>query len=446
MSVRAFLLVLAAAVVSLGILVIFSKFFYSQEPTLEKKISQQIAVEKPEETNEMVRPISLNVSFESFEGDPIDSRLLLAEDCPEMLDLSVATNQECMEAVELYFLGRATYTVNFAGMVPKDGPYTFRMTFDSVEIDRRLVVEALSRPNCQLLSGPIRLELHEMCNADAIFRYLHFHDMCQAAQHWKTKFEPNPSYRYTQTYYLDFLESTQRKADRHTEEETSVGVMQLSPEDWYVDERNEYRGNLLRDIWLQSTGKCSWMELSDDTTIQAYSADEDLLAPWFENLHIGIDKSKLRHVAARLGFEKELLRQSCGFHGKTTGSKYIGNDGCLGREYEKARREVYDSFIELRVGIESLYSFRPELLLKGLPRATALIRASLGLAGLEDAGFEADIDWITRFLCGECFECEKDCEMSIARAEKFLDPTNTKALRILDRISQRALELDPAPT
>ena len=188
MSLKGGVIVLAVVGVSVGLLVILGQFFYSQEPTLEKKASQQLVIENPEETEEFLQAISVNESSETAEDVPVESRLLLSEDCPEILDLSVATNQECMEAVEMHFLDRATYTVEFVGMIPKDGPYTFRMTFDSVETDRKLVVEALSRPTCQLLNGPIRFELREMCNADAIFRFLRFHEMCGGCQKLEHEF------------------------------------------------------------------------------------------------------------------------------------------------------------------------------------------------------------------------------------------------------------------
>ena len=372
------------------------------------------------------------------------SRLVLIENCPEILDPSVAKNQECMDAVEQHFSNRATYTLEFVGMVPRNGRFSYRETLNNVESDRELIIEALSRPECQLLDGPIRKELREMCNADAIFRYSHFAALCNASTHWVKEFElrPHPAYEVKRSLYQDSLRRFERRVEDAFKDTSFYRPENFDPIEEYYDDRNEYRENLLKEVWLTSTGKCPQI------VSQPIIRDADLGRPrsdmldwWLQDPMREQDISNLRHVAARLGFERELLNTTCRFQGRTLG-KYALH-GCLGKDYEESRRSLHPWSEDLAGGIDSFsIIYMEDEILPGFERASVLIRLSRGLASMEDSGFEADIEWVTNFICEKRRSVKEDCQAGIERAEKYFDANNTGALRILDRIAAKAIELN----
>ena len=434
------LIVLALAIVAL--LVFILQVSDDEEASLVKE-ARPIDSEQREIQREAEQVLGSDDSIERVSVFPDTSRFVLVEECPEILDPSVIEDQNCMDAVEQLFSERATYTLEFVGMVPKIGLYTFRETLDHVERDRELIVEALSRPECQLLEGPIRMELREMCNAEAIFRYSHFVAMCNAARRWGKEFElrSHPAYEVKRSRYQDSLtrfKSGVEDANKATSWIRHLGIDEI---EWYYDERNKYREKLLKDMWLTSTGKCP--QIQSERIRSATGSDSfrsGLLDWWIEDPAREGAVSRLRHVAARLGFERELLNKTCRFHGMTAGR--YGTQGCLGREYEEARRKMHPWWEDLSVGVETFYIYPTEDLLPGFLRASAIIRVSRGLASMEDSGFEADIEWITNFICRKRIEAIEDCQSAIERAENFLDADNTGALRILDRIAEKAIELN----
>ena len=401
-------------------------------------------VEKREVQNETQQKNATQDSVQKVTTFPDASRLLLIEDCPEILNPSVIQDQACMDAVERHFSERATYTLEFVGVVPRNGRFSYRETLENVESDRELIIEALSRPECQLLDGPIRLELREMCNADAIFRYSHFVAMCNESTHWVKEFElrPHPAYEVKRSPYQDTLRRFERRVEDAFKVTSLYRPENFDPIEEYYDERNEYRENLLKEVWRTSTGKCP--QIVSEPIIR----EADLGRPrsamldwWLQDPTREHDISKLRHVAARLGFERELLNTTCRFQGRTPGR--YARYGCLGKEYEESRRSLHPWSEDLADGIDSFsFIYFDDEILPGFERASVLIRLSRGLASMEDSGFEADIEWVTNFICEKRRSVKEDCQAGIERAEKYFDASNTGAFRMLDRIAAKAIELN----
>ncbi|MCY3884437.1 MAG: hypothetical protein OXG24_05910 [Gammaproteobacteria bacterium] len=146
------------------------------EAYLEKSPASLPAVEPPAQFDFDSAPLEEDVSRADDENP-----LLLGRDCPETLGDEVRTDEDCLDAVEGHFMDRPAYVVQHFGMAPRDAPFTFREMLEGAEEDRRLVTEALSRPECRLLEGPIRPHLGEICNAEAFFRYGLLTELCNKA-------------------------------------------------------------------------------------------------------------------------------------------------------------------------------------------------------------------------------------------------------------------------
>ena len=396
-----------------------------------------------ETQNESHKAKAIQESIQNSSAFPDASRLVLIEDCPEILDPSVVHNQECMFAVEQHFSDRATYILEFVGMVPRNGRFSYQETLDNVESDRELVIEALSRPECQLLEGPIRLELRRMCNAEAIFRYSHFASMCNESRFWEDRFEwrTRPAHGDTISHYQRSLRWFKSGVERTHNDASFRGSEDFYQLEKYYGKRNKYRENLLKDIWLSSTGKCPEMKSEQTTSESDISRSHlEMLDWWLEDPEREDDISKLRHVAARLGFERELLNATCGFHGNTAGR--YGHEGCLSREYEKSRLFLHPWSQDLSEGVSTLYLMPTRRILPNYPVTSAIIQVSRGLALMEESGFEAEIEWITKHTCGSRESETEDCQSAIERAENYFGATQTGALRILDRIAAKAIELN----
>ena len=444
MSLKKLITMLAVLALAMVALLVFRPQVTDDAEDSLSKDSLPLETEKREILQEVQQRTSTDASSENVTEFPDASRLVFIGDCPEILDLSVVQNQECMDAVEQQFLERATYILEFVGMVPRNGRFSFQETLDNVESDRELVIEALSRPECQLLDGPIRLELREMCNAEAIFRYSHFAAICNEAKRWERVLEirHRPFIGEMRSHYEDSLRWYRSKVDDALKDTSKFRPNDLEPVEKYYDERNKYRENLLKDMWLTSTGKCPQIRSEQNWN----EADIDLprsktLDWWIEEPAEERLISNLRKVAARLGFERELLSKACRFQGKIAGRHTRG--GCLGKEYEDSRLSLHPWSEDIAEGIDSYSIVVLKEMLPGFKRASGLILVSRGLASMENSGFEADIEWVTKFLCQDRLLANKeDCQAAIERAEKYFDATNMGALRILDRIAAKAIELN----
>ncbi len=120
---------------------------------------------------------------------PMASPLYLGHDCPDILDDDVRSDEGCLDAIERDLMDTAAYVVEHPYMVDREGPFTYRTMFDSLQQDRELVLEALARPECRLLDGPIRMDLKKTCNADAFYRLAVLTELCSSVWRIRTYFK-----------------------------------------------------------------------------------------------------------------------------------------------------------------------------------------------------------------------------------------------------------------
>ena len=403
--------------------------------------------------------------------------LFLGEECPEILDEDIQSNKACLDAVEQRLMDKAAYTLDYFGMAPKNAPFTYRSMLENREKDRELVVEALSRSECRLLEGPIRLDLRETCNAEAFFRYALFTELCDSSRYIQDYFKPRADmraqyedaiaqYERAREQYLGEMsqESQNRKQrgenialkpsnirkkmeDLRTQyglddyrsgddgtsryQSTLIALEDFKdmeppasfrmPRDddrgWYYSWRNHMREGLLRDIWLNTKGMCpSDVSIGSPNTRDGCSTDNELFGWWNESKEKSRQNHPLTEVAARLGDERLIVIDA-----------HIAK--VSGKEFNRSKKELFPWIGQLQ---EALWSESPLL-------------AARGLVGLRNAGYEADIEGIVKVLCGtrsKETEYAEDCAKAIGNAEEQLDATDLETLRALDEIAEVALKLD----
>ena len=344
------------------------------------------------------------------------SPLFLDQECPELLDDSVWTNKECLAAIEEHFLDRGAYTLEYVGMIPKDAPFTFRSMFTNYENDRELVHEALSRPECRLLAGPIRQDLREACNADALFRYVHFSNLCHDAQERRNYFTTWKSGSSEYKYTLSELEH--------------MYINDVSDQTVYFSERNRMRKAVLRDVWIISEEKCpSDVSVSFLYPPEGRPASDDLAAYWNAGASDEQRNPPQSDIAARLGFEWLLIGNLGDF--QFTRHLFWSFD----HEFEQSKRQLYPWMVKLR---EALYT-------SSYDRSDAVLKAVQGLVSLTNSGFEPDVVEYVKQLC-EVSQKHiatriEDCATAITDVKSFLDASDMQELRMLDRIENEALAL-----
>ncbi len=182
---------------------------------------------------------TLNVEAMSVQGEKqkssIGSPLFLGEECPERLDRSISLNTQCMNAINKYFRDQAAYTIDHFGMVPTVSSYTLGEIFDSHNLDRELVFQALKRAECRLLEGPIQIQQRAICNAHSLARFTHLSELCykkSTSDHWFDLLSEN-------------LTSPYQNKMKRLEKYASDSDVRLS-------ELNDLRESVLKDVWLKS--------------------------------------------------------------------------------------------------------------------------------------------------------------------------------------------------
>lgn len=365
-------------------------------------------------------------------NNSLNSPLFLGDECPETLDQSISSNVECLQAIDQHFRSEAAYTIDYFGMVPQKSPFTYGEMFDEHKKDRELVVDALVRPECRLLEGPIRLDLREICNADAFGRYALFADLCHTATGGGRWFDP-------------WLKSS-KSAYRHKMDE--LGDFKSNPAKWqgnvdlYHSQLNELREKVLKDVWLGT--KCP-SDTSGDWVFP-YEASPTLgeLATWWNEGTVEVRKNqlikynlpssvidqlqwapheRLAEIAARLGDTRLVFYDS-------HISLLPGNN-----EYRNSKRSLYLWMEQLSEALE----------VRDSSREVSISLAARGLVGMRESGFEADVAEIARILCKtkdsqKAKTVVKDCASAFRAAESMLDTADWKALRMLDEIASQAVD------
>ena len=387
------------------------------------------------------------------------SPLFLGKECPELLDESVADDEVCLDAVERHFMDRPVYNVRFGGIVSRDSPFSFRSMFQNHMNDLRLVTEALSRPECRLLEGPIRLDLRETCNAESFFRFTYFSSVCRHAALWRENFEPL-SYLETEASPYEKNLSDQRLLI--SEESAELGVMSryqykleeskaisAFDDSMYYKWRNSERKALLRDVWLDTSGRCpsyvvdgSLSPLDNDTSnvellnwwsegakvfwrarLQRYADTREFPPGWAGSVEDPEPYELLQSIAARLGSEWNLIVRN-----------YVVG-AFMDEKFMKSKQE----FLNWKSQIGEAFRNIPN------KREQVVLNVVQGIVGLREAGYEADIEYIARSLCEVGPEWKergvKDCATAIRDAETKLDPQDIVSLRILDEVEAAALKL-----
>lgn len=389
---------------------------------------------------------------------PPSNPLFLGDECPELLDEGVAADEDCLDAVERHFMDKAAYVVKARGMVPRDAPFTYAAMFDRHPRDLESVVEALSRPECRLLEGPIRMDLRETCNAEAFFRYTYFSSVCRRAADWKEAFQPLS----TLWDEVSLQGTGEVQVQLLTPEERAAWESQSRYQYWLVSskDRNATRERLLMDIWLASKKCPSHVVDGSLSHFDGVAPNEELRHWWTEGTqetwrdqrrrdavehgyHLPpewetgagglVEPHKLlQAIAARLGFEWTLMG---GSFDRGTPLGYIPG-AVMDREFMDSKREHH------------LWSSQlgEALALSPRGRTDAVVHAVRGVVGMRKAGYEADIEYIVESLCDTDLEWRKkgakDCATAFKDAGTRLDPQDIIALRVLDEIEAEARKLE----
>ena len=363
---------------------------------------------------------------------PSNSMLFLGNECPDPLEQSSLSNAECAKAIDQHFRNEAAYTIEYFGMVPKESPFTYGEMFNGFKGDRELVVDALLRPECRLLEGPIRMDLRESCNADALGRFALLTELCHTATGGNKWFDPwlrgsKSAYRHKMDELGDF-ESNPEKSQSDVEA--------------YYAKVNEIREGVLKDVWLGS--KCPSFTSRDHLFPDEVSRSLVELARWWDEGTNEVRKNQLAKydlppsvMDSLLWAPYERLAEIAVRLGDTRLVFYDSLISLLSEsnEYRKSKRSLYLWMEQLNVALEVRDSSRE--------RSIAL--AARGFVGMRESGFEADVVAVARFLCEtedsqEPRTVVEDCASMFRAAELMLDTAEWKALRMLDEIATVALD------
>lgn len=417
--------------------------------------------------------------------------LLLGSECPETLDDDVRTDEHCLDAIEDHFMDKPAYTLQHFGMAAKDAPFTLRTVLERSEQDRQLVMQALTRPECRLLEGPIRLDLRKICNAEAFFRYSLLTELCNNAAALRNYFKPKSElaldedegvrHESARVQYESALEQKRRELARGEFEgrdlrpgaidfdrgqeileelenlKSQYGMDALIPPSDQLSLYQQYLVDAeqmsdieppasLREEWDDERGwYYSWRNYHRKNALQSVWLDSrgmcsshvfdassptpeaDLLMQWGESPKEGEKKHPLTEIAVRLGDERLIAR----------GLFYMLNEPDRGTEFSRSKMELFPWVGDLNWA---------QLSQQEGDRVESLLRAARGLAGLKAAGYETDVEEVARVLCTmHPLEIEHDqildCAAAIKIVERSLDPTATEELRMLDEIEATTIEM-----
>ncbi len=402
-----------------------------------------------------------------YSEEPLASPLYLGHECPDLLSDEVRSDERCMDAIERDLMGKAAYVVEEPYMVPREGQFTYRTMFDNFQRDRELALEALARPECRLLDGPIRTDLKETCNAEAFYRLAVLKELCSSAKEIRTYFKPREDdlakFEFLRREYpVEFnrlLAQSERMDFQHLDElvqelsskyGNDVSFYTLSKyesnfktwedrkdekpprtsqrewdenEGWYYAWRNRTRRLVLRSVWLDSSGMCP-MDLVDWQLPKGSqdTVSEELQNWWNDSKENLWKKHPFMEIAARLGFEH------------LTFTRYRFTD-IHGSDFSKSVSEMYPWRMQLG----------HSLLFSGRDLAEQVFGAAHGFVGMRRDGFEPDFEsWVRNRCSLDTIELERgfdDCAAAIRKAEAMLDASAIEELRVLDEIEQVALKL-----
>lgn len=358
--------------------------------------------------------------------------LFLGDECPDPLEQSALSNAECLKAIDQHFRNEAAYTIEYFGMVSKESPFTYGEMFDGYEKDRELVVDALLRPECRLLEGPIRMDLREFCNAEALGRFALLTELCHTATGGGKWFDPwlkgsKSAYRHKMDE-LDDFESDPRKSQSDVE--------------GYHAKVNDIREEVLMDVWLGS--KCASNSSGEWLFPGEASTSLEDLARWWNEGTNEVRKNQLAkyslppNVMDSLQWAPhERLAEIAVRLGDT---RLVFDDSLISllsesNEYRKSKRSLYLWMEQLNEALKIRDSSREE----------SISLAARGLVGMRESGFDADVVEIARFLCEtedsqEARTLVEDCASTFRATELLLDSAEWKTLRMLDEIASVALD------
>ena len=399
---------LCVAVVAGLMMMVLSLRLTGEGQVISDPVAQRPPGNRPEVPSPPVAQSSLTKENEKKGAHP--SPLFLGDECPETLNEGVLSDEGCLEALERHFLNSPAYEIWYVGMVPKDASFTYREMFASYEQDRKRVIEALSRPECRLLEGPIRPDLQATCSFDALSRFTFLAETCLAV-------EGTGSHLKTESPYMNMLAGLEEF--REVEPAHLPRGRGHDRSKWYHVWHNEFREGVLKNAWLFSKDYCPLSDLRERGLGEEFAS---LLGANLPDLQI----ERLSKIVIRLGEERLLVHPDFSM-GKETGSAV---------EFRASWRELFP-WLSLLFGVHH-WAVHP-------PRSEAVARAAKGIVELRRAGYEADVEDLVERLCIEERQWydwgDEDCAMGIQKAEDLLDPTDMESLRALDEIEDAALKL-----
>lgn len=384
--------------------------------------------------------------------------LVLSSDCPNVLDNQVLDDVECLQSVERFFLNEPVYTTDYVGMVPREGSFTYKMMFQNHESDKKLVIQALSRPECYLIEGPIRLDLREKCHADAFSRYAYFLKYCRHVSddasdeyhdgsHW---FKPDDLSGEKSIYQATLEELNEYRTEGDL--------------DQYFARRNQFREFLLKDIWIKDV-----CPSHDSSELLPYLPDYDFSD--LINATLPINKETIGEKLARVTPSNPMGPEQTRPSSEMLKGEFVDKDAITERPLPYITNQ-FDLIrgVAARLGVDwllinqdwgSLYwdhvfwqSYQETLPWKRYlddaiddakwERTSAVLNAIRGLVALEQAGYESDIQEMVVPICDkeERTEGLEDCATAISNTETLLEPTAIDELRMLDKFGEAAMKLD----
>ncbi len=426
------------------------------------------------------------------------SLLFLGNHCPETLGEAVWSDEKCLAALDRHFMDKAAYRILFFGMVPHDGSFTHRTMIENLERDIELVMEALSRQECRLLEGPIRMDLRDTCNADSFFRLTRFAELCDDSRNIQAYFKPRESPfqdENEKALYEDALAQYRNERRQYWEE---IGVTvgddgrQVADSNWElvrnfrkVDQELRAKYGIDR-IHPRDDGQSRYQRSLKDLNNEldwkppdfwGYSGEWNDQAGWYYLWRNGLRENVLREVwmDARglcppdltkhslptlvgrppdedvLRWWNEKREESRNFQPMLEIAQRLGDERLIvvgshhfpttpdtpfsrPNSFAQSKVEMFPWIWQIGLASMNQYVNRPE----------SLKDAARGLVGLRKAGYEADIDGTVEILCEispERREKLENCASAIRKAELLLDKDSTEELRVLDEIEEAAIRL-----
>ncbi len=418
------------------------------------------------------------------------SPLFLGDYCPETLGEAIWSDEKCLDAVEQHFMEKAAYTIEMFGVIPKDGPFTFRTMFDNLERDIELVMEALSRQECRLLEGPIRLDLRETCNVDAFFRLGLYSQFCARAEGILDNLTPHESPfpdDNARALYEDAVSQYRNELRQYWEETGGRFDEDGSPKVKWDDERIENFREFERELrakhgidslYVVDDGLSNYQRSLDESTDRWFWDHEREREDWTEwddymDMYWAV-RNRMRERALQSVWldarglcpshltqdslptpeasppDEEVLRwwndnRKDGF----AYEQLLAIAGRLGNERVILDSHFYHSFrIAFQESKRELFPWLEQLDLAlwhvNIERPKSLMHLAPAMVGLRKAGYEVDLDKMVSYMCHlkpRNREVVQDCATAIREAEESMDNASVEELRILDEIEATAIKL-----